>query len=137
MGCLHDRGSLDKCDDDKSTSYGYRNQNSAFRDIMAYDCKSGQCDNNKGGSCIRVQRFSNTYMDYNGLPIGDERNNCAKSININLPAIASFYASKTDEEIEYLVELESMAPTPAPSPLSCVDKGGACDLNNMCCSKRC
>jgi len=137
MGCFHDRGSLDKCDDDNSISYGYRNKNSIFRDIMAYDCKSGQCDNNKGVPCTRVQRFSNTYMDYDGLPIGDERNNCAEFINSKIPTIASFYPSKTDEELAYLVKLETIAPTPSPSPSSCVDKGSACDYNMMCCSGRC
>jgi len=140
MGCFHDRGSLNECsyNEYSSTSYGYRDKNATFRDIMGYDCKSGQCDNNKGHSCARVQRFSNTYMDYEGLPIGDERNDCAQFINYNLPTVASFYPSKTDEELAELEESEnSIAPTPSPLPPSCLDKNSKCNSNTMCCSGRC
>ena len=61
MGCKHDRGTENECDKD-GLGYGYREKNSMFRDIMAHDCKSGQCDDNAGISCPRIQRFSNTYF---------------------------------------------------------------------------
>ena len=40
------------------TYYGFRDTDGDFRSIMAYNCKTTQCDSNPNSSCTRVQRFS-------------------------------------------------------------------------------
>ena len=44
LGLNHDRGTKEACSS-SNYNYGYRDPNAAFRSIMAYNCKSGQCDN--------------------------------------------------------------------------------------------
>jgi len=92
MGCLHDKGETNSCD---TTDYhhGYRDPQAEFRTILAYDCTSGQCDENAGGECERIQRFSNsnypTYQ-YNGKAIGDETADNARLINEVRAEIAAY-----------------------------------------------
>jgi hypothetical protein len=93
FGCGHDRGSDNACSSSAS-NYGYRDPGAAFRDIMAYDCKSGQCDNNVGGGCSRVQMFSNIERTYNGKAIGMPLANCAARINSVRAQVAAYKVHK-------------------------------------------
>jgi len=141
MGCHHDRGTENKCDK-AGLGYGYREKSSKFRDIMAYNCKSGQCDDNAGRSCSRIQRFSNIYFEYEDHPVGNERNNCAHHINSNLSTVASFFSAKTDEELADLKASEpEQAKIEVPPPDSryrgCKERNSNCNNNNLCCSGKC
>ena len=91
LGCNHDKGTKDACSS-SATNYGYRDPSADFRSILAYNCASGQCDENAGGGCTRVQRFSNPYNLYNGKIIGDTSTNNAKKINDVKATIAAYYA---------------------------------------------
>lgn len=96
FGCYHDRGSEEECEIySEWFAYGYRNPNAEFRDIMAYNCASGQCDKNKGGGCPKAQMFSNKVKKYNGKKIGDKNNDCARMIESTRAIIANFYESVT------------------------------------------
>ena len=68
-----------------------------YRTIMAYDCVSGQCDDNIGGGCDRVQRFStpDTSYTWNGNPLGNIGTNCVEQINSVRAAVAGYYSSAT------------------------------------------
>lgn len=59
MGSAHDRANGTNAV--FPYSYGYWAANYSFRTIMAYNCPGG---------CVRVQRFSNPNVYYNGLPTG-------------------------------------------------------------------
>lgn len=72
-------------------NYGYRDPAANFRSILAYHCTTGQCDANPGGNCPRVQRFSNTEIDYQGSAIGNANNNNALQINNVLAGVAAYY----------------------------------------------
>merc|ERR1719491_1072848 len=63
LGCEHDRGTSGACSNTTS-NYGYRDPQARFRSILGYNCRSGQCDENAGGSCPRVQMFSNPLETY-------------------------------------------------------------------------
>ncbi len=82
LGLRHDRGTEFQCDSTKF-HYGYRDPEARFRTILAYDSVTDQCDNNPGGGCPRIQRFSNDddAHSWNGLPAGDTSNNNARKIN--------------------------------------------------------
>jgi len=144
IGCNHDRGSDKECGN-SGLNYGYRDKQSAFRDIMSYDCVPGECDNNYGKTCSRVQRFSNTYYTYEGLKIGDKNNNCAHHINSKLPPIASFFASKTDDELKKIKESDGEEShdngndkdNDNENDSSCKERGHTCDSNTLCCSGYC
>jgi len=111
LGLRHDRGSEDKCDNLK-VHYGYRDPLAKFRTIMAYGCVSGECDNNPGGGCTRIQRYSNSNPDHgwNGLPAGNESNDNAWKINKVKSKVAAYFTHGGT----------STPPTLSPSP-SCVD----------------
>merc|ERR1719232_224553 len=98
VGCNHDRGSENKCSSNEA-NFGYRDKDAKFRDIMAYDCKSGQCDNVVGKTCTRVQRFSNRAYTYNGYPIGDSECDCASRVNTNTFRVIDYFPAKTKEEL--------------------------------------
>lgn len=51
-------------------SYGFQNEESRLRSIMAYDCATR--------SCLRVQRFSSPTVTYNGVTLGDETSDNGK-----------------------------------------------------------
>lgn len=89
MGCNHDKGTTNACSGTNS-QYGYRDPNAEFRSIMAYTCASGQCDNNKGGGCTRVQMFSNPNINYNNKPIGSALHDNAGRINSVKATIAGY-----------------------------------------------
>ena len=101
MGCTHDRGTKNQC---KTTNYnyGYRGTTTAYQSIMAYNCKTTQCDKSPFEDCPRLLFFSNpdpSYM-FDGLPMGDPagvgsgETNCAKKINEWAEFISNFNASK-------------------------------------------
>ena len=69
LGLSHDRGTEEACSSSRY-NYGYRDPNAAFRTIMAYNCKSGQCDGNPGRRCPKIQRFSTPNFRYQGKAIG-------------------------------------------------------------------
>jgi hypothetical protein len=93
LGCGHDRGTDNACSSSTS-NYGYRDPGAAFRDIMAYDCKSGQCDNNAGGGCSKVQMFSNIQYTHNGKAVGMPLANCAAKINSVRAQVAAYKVHK-------------------------------------------
>jgi len=94
MGCNHDRGAKNKCGSG-GYAYGFRDPDAEFRSILAYSCKQGQCDNNKGNGCTRVQRFSNTKELYNGKIIGTADSDNARQINDVKATIAAWYDGGT------------------------------------------
>ena len=95
LGCLHDRGTHDACDSSNS-NFGYREPSARFSTIMAYPCKAGQCDNNAGGGCDRVQRFSNPDLSITLndtiYTLGDTYTNCAEQINSVRAEVAKYSA---------------------------------------------
>ena len=136
----HDRGTESKCGHDPAPGYGYRDHNSNFRDIMSYDCNSNACDITTGASCARVQRFSNTYHDYQGQPIGNAQSNCAQVINTNKGTIAAYFPTKSDEELKTLQEAEEsnyVYPTSPPTSQDCKPAKKRCTGNDVCCSGVC
>ena len=99
--------------------YGFRDPNSNYRSILAYDCKIDQCDNMPNGSCTR-QQFVSTPVQadwkYNGqrqgwsstdLSVGETNN--AKKINDVAAHIAGFYDSSP------VTPSPSKAPTKSPT----------------------
>jgi len=113
MGCNHDKGTTGRCGS-SDYRYGYRDPNSQYRSILSYPCKSGQCDENPGGSCSRALFFSTPDPNYqwNGKPMGvakgvgiGETNN-AKRINERAEHISKFYESAV------------ATPPPTPNPTS-------------------
>ena len=45
LGAHHDRGARNKCGDENSSNYGYKDPDANFRSIMSYQCNVNQCDN--------------------------------------------------------------------------------------------
>ena len=90
FGCAHDRGTDDQCDD-VGYSFGWRDPEAKFRTIMAKNCRSDQCDNNPGGGCARIGRFSNPDQLYNGKPLGSDGNNCVGRINEKRFEVCEYY----------------------------------------------
>jgi hypothetical protein len=103
LGSNHDRGTSKKCEEDGTYNYGFRDPNANFRSIMAYGCQTGECDGNSGaGNCIRVQRFSNSMMQYKSQSIGNASNDNARKINDVIAEVSNYYC-------------EDCPPTPSPS----------------------
>jgi len=91
LGLNHDRGTKNACNG-VNYNYGYRDPSARFRSILAYACRSGQCDNNPAnGRCTRVQRFSNPTYSYGGAPIGTATENNARKINDERFKVAKYY----------------------------------------------
>jgi hypothetical protein len=89
LGLNHDKGTKDACAD-SDYNYGYRDPSAGFHSILGYDCKSGQCDNNPGGGCPRVQRFSNDEFLYNDKSIGSAVVDNARMINEVRATVAAY-----------------------------------------------
>jgi hypothetical protein len=88
----HDRGTESACNSSlTSFNYGYRAPDATFRSIMAYECKTTECDKMPKTGCTRVQRFSNTQFLYNGKPMGNTLNDNAKHFNSLRSVVASHY----------------------------------------------
>jgi cell division septation protein DedD len=92
MGLRHDRGTEQACEAG-GYEYGYRNPNGQFRTILAYSCRTGQCDNNAASGCVRIQRFSNPEFTYQGLPLGNADNDNARKLNDNRVTVANYYVA--------------------------------------------
>ncbi len=90
LGLRHDRGSSYYCYP-KRYNFGYRDPQARFRTILAYDCRAGQCDNNPGGGCTRIQRFSSATGTFEGMPVGDWRNDSARWINKVASTVALYF----------------------------------------------
>lgn len=119
MGCYHDRGTDNKCSD-VGFNFGYRNPTHSFRDVMAYDCISSycKCNFNCGTSgCTRAPYISNIVSLYNTFPIGNDQNNCARTINENRQLIASFFQS-TNAPAGKPVQPRAPNPVPTQKPIS-------------------
>jgi len=94
MGANHDRGTSSACASTKY-SYGYREPSGDFRSILAYSCTTGQCDQNRGNGCTRVQRFSNKEFKYSGKVIGDARNDNARQHSDEFATVSAYRQCKT------------------------------------------
>jgi hypothetical protein len=121
QGCNHDRGTSNACTN-TNYNYGFRDPAGQFRSILAYSCSTGQCDGNPyGGSCTRVQRFSNNYPNYNlynSKPIGNASNDNARRINDVALGVSNYYATVptgTNAPTTSAPTAPTNAPTPAPS----------------------
>ena len=94
LGLMHDRGTTNACNG-VNYNYGYRDPNARFRSILAYSCRSGQCDNNPANNrCTRVQRFSNPNIPYSGSPIGTATEDNARKINDVRVQVARYFPHK-------------------------------------------
>ena len=58
LGVNHDRGASNACSDTANTNYGFRSKEAQVRSVMAYSCRTNQCDGNPFGSCTRIPRFA-------------------------------------------------------------------------------
>merc|ERR1719203_1530301 len=105
QGCNHDKGTTGSCGT-SSYNYGYRDPDGGFRTVMAYNCRTDQCDNNLSNSCTRVQRFStpDSAYSWNSKSIGEANANNAQRINDVAQTIADYY-----DEVP-------TGPTPPPTP---------------------
>ncbi|CAB9502807.1 Peptidyl-Asp metalloendopeptidase [Seminavis robusta] len=91
-GCFHDRGTDGSCDwTSVWPAHGWRDPKGQFRTVMAYNCRQGQCDENPHNDCPVVPRFSESGTTFQGEPLGDWRNNCARQIRLVAPRISKFY----------------------------------------------
>jgi len=117
LGCKHDRGTMNACSA-SGYDYGWRDPDSNFRTMMAYRCSSGQCDMNSGEQCDKILRFSSATLTYNGLPLGNAANDCARKINSIREQVAAFYPSKSNT-CSSLVAAPPIAPiSQVPPPVS-------------------
>lgn len=116
MGCIHDRGCDNKCDQTTSINHGWRDPDGDFRTIMACTCAPDQCDDYEGtGSCIRVKYFAGP-RQVNGKPLGDAQNDCGAVITNNKAAFAALLPTVTPS---------SPTNPPTPSPTSPPAPGGS------------
>ena len=119
LGCLHDLGTSNACSS-SNYNYGYRDPNAGFRTTLAYNCNSGQCDNNAGGGCTRVQRYStpNPSVTYNGLPVGTATADNVRQINDVRVEVAGYYPHNptgTPTVSPVPTKFDSVAPSAAPT----------------------
>ena len=92
LGLLHDRGSSNACDDDVNYNYGYRDPDARFRTILAYRCRTNQCDINAANKkCTRIQRFSNPNIQYNDSPVGSATEDNARKLNEVSAEVAAYF----------------------------------------------
>ena len=108
MRLNHDRGTHDACGNDGDYGDGYRSLNTHFRTTMAYDFETNECDNDVGGRCNIIERYSTPNLTCNGLLIGSGSVDNIRIIN------------------DIIVEVAGYNPlanfiTAAPSPASCMD----------------
>ena len=106
LGLNHDRGTKNQCSSN-NYNFGYRDPNASFRSIMAYSCKAGQCDRNRGGGCARIQRFSSPNIRYHGKVVGIAgKADSARHINNVKALVAKYFPHKGN------------VPAPTPTPPS-------------------
>mmetsp|Transcript_7234 Transcript_7234/g.15035 ORF Transcript_7234/g.15035 Transcript_7234/m.15035 type:complete len:333 (+) Transcript_7234:191-1189(+) len=79
---------------------------------------SGQCDNNDGGGCTRVQRFSNDEFLYNGKAIGNSRADNARQHSDVFAAVSAYYECKDSSTDTPTTSGQTKTPTAQPLPTS-------------------
>jgi len=131
-GCNHDRVAENCCEDRVNVTYGYKDPESRYRSIMAYDCQHGFCNGQKGQLCTRIQRFSNTKYKFQNLPIGDNQTDCASQINSVRSIVASYYPALSNEVIANLTQQELLD-----EQNDCINAGNICFKDSQCCSFSC
>lgn len=91
LGCNHDRGTKSACNIYLDRyNYGWRDPQGQFRDILAYQCRQHQCDNQTSTNCPKGQFFSNPNFLYNDRAMGDATSDCARRINDVRATVAAF-----------------------------------------------
>ncbi|GFH47762.1 hypothetical protein CTEN210_04237 [Chaetoceros tenuissimus] len=126
LGCKHDRGTSNECSN-SGYNYGFRDPAGNFRSVMAYNCVSGQCDNNAAPNtfCTRVNWFSNDYgpdFEYNNSPIGNTQNDCARRINDVKLQVSRFFdsgASPSPSQVPTISLQPSISPFPTTTGPQC------------------
>ncbi len=118
LGLFHDRGTEGACGIE-GYNYGYRDPQARLRTVMAYDCTTDECDNNAGGGCDRIARFSTPDFTFNGIPLGRaDSEDAARTINENRVETAGFF-----EHGLFITDAPSTVPTTTqnPSAAPCVE----------------
>ena len=90
MGAHHDRGTTG-CG--SGYNYGFRGETSSYRSILAYSCRTDQCDNNPYSGCTRLPFFSNPTLTFEGRDMGYANTDNARVINENAQYIADMLAT--------------------------------------------
>ena len=85
MGAQHDRGTTGCA---SGYNYGFRGVTSSYRSILAYSCRTDQCDNNPYSGCTRLPFFSNPTLTFDGKDMGNSLTDNARVINENALYIA-------------------------------------------------
>jgi hypothetical protein len=94
MGLQHDRGTKNACNNNNYYNFGYRDPDAIIRTIMAYNCRTNQCDNIKYNSCTRNQRFSNPNLTYGGkVPGVAAQTDNARTLNDNKVRVSQYFES--------------------------------------------
>jgi PT repeat. len=93
IGLLHDRGTSNACGA-SGYNYGYRDPAGSFRTILAYNCRTDECDNNSRSSCPRVQRFSTPNASFRDKPLGTSSDNSARWLNEKAVEVSNYYERK-------------------------------------------
>ena len=92
---LHDRGTHNECNQN-GIAYGYRDYQARFRTIMAYDCRTGQCDGMPKNGCSRIPHFSSSISTYmlsgTAVPTGNAYADNAMQIDNVKAEVASYLA---------------------------------------------
>ena len=115
LGLLHDRGTSSACNG-VNYNYGYRDPQAQFRSILAYNCRTGQCDNISSNGCTRVQQFSNPNFLFNGKAIGTATEDNARKINDARVQVAGYYTHvTTGSPTASPVASPTASPTASPS----------------------
>jgi hypothetical protein len=91
LGMLHDRGTHNACLVSNFYNYGYRNPAGSFHTVLAYGCRTDQCDNNQANGCTRINRYSNPNFLYNGKALGSAGENNAQIVNNVRVEVAGYY----------------------------------------------
>ena len=136
LGLWHDRGTSHACRT-SNYNYGYRDPSGNFRTVLAYSCRTGQCDNNSASSCTRINRYSTPDYTWTGLPLGTSGENNSQAINDVRVEVAGYYThvtTSTGSPTASPVASPTSSPTSSPvtsptsspvaSPSSCSNTSG-------------
>jgi cell division septation protein DedD len=126
MGLSHDRGATNKCSVLDAYNFGYRDPSAAFRSIMAYNCRVGQCDNIQRNGCSRIQRFSTPDQTFGGKPLGTTKENAARWLNEVASEISDYYEKKP------LCSSENDCVDHAGDPCYVTTCDGVCTYTDIC-----
>ncbi|MCG8295083.1 M12 family metallo-peptidase [Pseudomonas entomophila] len=84
LGARHDRDDYREADP-RSHAYGKR-WPGRWRSVMSYACDTDE-------PCLRINYWSNAQLSYDGLPLGDEHSDSARTLNAQARQVAGFYPS--------------------------------------------